>query len=63
MILKQTQQVKVLTNILKVNIAACSSIGHGYISQLGVIYSDMLELYHTAEMIIIQLLAEQGVES
>ncbi|ORE03750.1 nuclear export factor CRM1 [Rhizopus microsporus var. microsporus] len=59
-ILKQPQQVKVLTNILKVNIAACSSIGHGYISQLGVIYSDMLELYHTAEMIIIQLLAEQG---
>lgn len=59
-VLKQPQQIKLLTNILKVNIAACSSIGHGYISQLGVIYPDMLELYRTVEMIIIQLLAEQG---
>lgn len=44
-ILKEGEVVKNLANILKTNVAACRSIGHAFIVQLGKIYLDMLNVY------------------
>ncbi|XP_013774105.1 exportin-1-like [Limulus polyphemus] len=44
-VLKDPEAVKQLGNILKTNVRACKSIGHPYVSQLGRIYLDMLNVY------------------
>lgn len=44
-VLKDAEAVKHLSNILRTNVRACKSIGHGYVVQLGRIYLDMLNVY------------------
>lgn len=44
-VLKDPEAVKHLSNILRTNVHACKSIGHGYFVQLGRIYLDMLNVY------------------
>ena len=44
-ILKDPDAVKQLGNILKTNYRACKSLGHPYVTQLGRIYLDMLNVY------------------
>lgn len=44
-ILKDHDAVKQLGNILKTNVRACKALGHPYITQLGRIYLDMLNVY------------------
>lgn len=44
-VLGEMGAVKQLTNVLKTNVKACSSLGHSYVSQLGRIYLDMLNVY------------------
>ena len=50
--LKDLDTIKNLGNVLKTNVAACSSIGHGYITQLGRIFMDMLNLYRAVSQLI-----------
>ena len=44
-ILKDAEVVKQLANILKTNVRACKSLGHPFVTQLGRIYLDMLNVY------------------
>ncbi|XP_074650496.1 exportin-1-like [Tubulanus polymorphus] len=44
-VLKDPEAVKQLANILKTNVRACKALGHPYVSQLGKIYLDMLNVY------------------
>lgn len=44
-VLKDPDAVKQLGNILKTNYRACKSLGHPYVTQLGRIYLDMLNVY------------------
>ncbi|KAL0267451.1 UNVERIFIED_CONTAM: hypothetical protein PYX00_009718 [Menopon gallinae] len=44
-ILKDMEAVKQLASILKTNVQACKSLGHPYVTQLGRIYLDMLNVY------------------
>ncbi|KAL1462770.1 hypothetical protein WDU94_014579 [Cyamophila willieti] len=44
-VLSEMDIVKQLASILKTNVKACTSLGHPYVSQLGRIYLDMLNVY------------------
>jgi len=44
-ILKDPDVVKQLANILKTNVRACKALGHPFVTQLGRIYLDMLNVY------------------
>lgn len=59
-VLNNASQVKVLSHVLKTNVSACTSIGPGFISQLGRIYSDLLTLYRAVGVIVSQSVTEQG---
>ncbi|KAL1923674.1 uncharacterized protein VTP21DRAFT_8654 [Calcarisporiella thermophila] len=59
-VLNNPDTVKVLGNILKTNVAACSSIGSGFYIQMGRIYMDMLGLYKAVSGIISDTIKAQG---
>merc|ERR1712038_1547882 len=44
-VLKDQEAVKQLGSILKTNVRACKALGHPFVSQLGRIYLDMLNVY------------------
>ncbi|KAL9065314.1 MAG: hypothetical protein Q9157_007516 [Trypethelium eluteriae] len=51
-ILQDGETIKVIGNIMKTNVSACSSIGAYFQSQIGRIYLDMLTMYrHSSELI------------
>lgn len=60
-VLSQPENVKILANILKTNVSACSSIGAFYLPQIGRIFLDMLGLYKAVSGIISETVAQQGV--
>ncbi|WVR09450.1 hypothetical protein IAU60_006517 [Kwoniella sp. DSM 27419] len=60
-VLGNPENVKILSNILKTNVSACTSIGSFFLPQLGRIWLDMLGLYRTVSRIISDQVAEQGV--
>lgn len=53
--------IKLLGNVLKTNVAACTSIGTFFLPQLARIYDDMLSLYKAASGIISETTAVQGL--
>jgi exportin-1 len=59
-VLGNSENVKILANVLKTNVAACTSIGHYFIPQLGRIWLDMLGLYGAVSALISNQVAEQG---
>jgi exportin-1 len=59
-ILNNASQVKVLSNVLKINVSACLSVGPGFISQLSQIYNDLLTLYRAVGVIVSQNVVQQG---
>lgn len=59
-VLNNNDNIKVLGNILKTNVAACGSIGAGFFSQLGFLYADMLGLYKAVSSIISDTVSKQG---
>ncbi|GJJ12198.1 hypothetical protein Clacol_006439 [Clathrus columnatus] len=59
-ILGNIENLKVIINILKTNVAACNSIGAPYLSQLGCIYLDMLGLYRACSGILNQVILQEG---
>lgn len=53
--------VKQLGSILKTNVRACKALGHAYVSQLGRIYLDMLNVYKIMSENITQAIALNGL--
>lgn len=60
-VLSNTDNVKILSNILKTNVAACASIGGFFLPQIGRIFLDMLGLYKAVSGIISETVAQQGL--
>jgi len=58
--LKQVDTIKHIANILKTNVRACFSLGHCFISQLGRIYLDMLNVYKAYSEMISNAVATSG---
>jgi exportin-1 len=59
-ILGNTDNLKVIGNVLKTNVAACASIGSFYLPQLGRVYLDMLGLYKAVSGIISETVLREG---
>lgn len=60
-ILKDMAAVKQLGSILKTNVRACKALGHSFVTQLGRIYLDMLNVYKIMSENISQAIALNGV--
>ena len=60
-VLGSTENIKILSNVLKTNVAACTSVGSFYLPQIGRIFLDMLGLYKAVSGIISETVAREGV--
>lgn len=59
-VLSHTENIKILANVLKTNVSACTSIGSFYLPQIGRIFLDMLGLYKAVSGIISQTVQNEG---
>lgn len=59
-ILQDGETIKIIGNIMKTNVAACSSIGSYFYSQIGRIYHDMLNMYRASSQLISDAVAVDG---
>ncbi|KAH6919010.1 Crm1-F1 [Coprinopsis sp. MPI-PUGE-AT-0042] len=59
-VLSSTDNIKILANVLKTNVSACTSIGSFYLPQIGRIFLDMLGLYKAVSSIISETIAKEG---
>jgi exportin-1 len=59
-ILEDPNTIKFVGNIMKTNVAACSSIGTYFHTQLGRIYQDMLNMYRASSELISNAVAKDG---
>lgn len=59
-VLGNTENVKIMSNILKTNVSACTSIGSFFLPQLGRVWLDMLGLYKAVSGIISAQVESQG---
>ena len=59
-ILQNGETIKVIGNIMKTNVAACSSIGSYFYPQIGRIYQDMLTMYRAASTLIDESVQREG---
>lgn len=60
-LLLDPETVKVIANIIKTNVAVCSSMGAEFYSQLGHIYYNMLQLYKAVSSMISAQVAKDGL--
>jgi exportin-1 len=60
-ILQDGATIKVIGNIMKTNVAACSSIGAYFYPQIGRIYHDMLTMYRASSGLIDTAVKEKGI--
>lgn len=60
-ILQDGETIKVIGNIMKTNVAACSSVGSQFYSQIGRIYHDMLNMYRASSQLISDAVARDGM--
>ncbi|RKO87879.1 CRM1 C terminal-domain-containing protein [Blyttiomyces helicus] len=58
--LNSPDNIKVLGNVLKTNVAACSSIGAPFITQIGHIFLDLLALYKAVSSLVSEAIAAAG---
>ncbi|TID15708.1 hypothetical protein E6O75_ATG08036 [Venturia nashicola] len=58
--LHDPETIKVIGNIMKTNVAACSSIGSYFYPQIGRIYLDMLQMYRASSSLIDQAVQRDG---
>ena len=58
--LNEQEIIKQLAHILKTNVRACIAVGHAFITQLGRIYMDMLNIYKVLSENISQAIAAKG---
>lgn len=59
-VLSNQENIKVLANVLKTNVSACTSIGGFFLPQIGRIFLDMLGLYKAVSGIISETVAKEG---
>ncbi len=59
-VLGSMDNIKILANILKTNVAACASIGPFFLPQLGRVFMDMLGLYKAVSGIISTQVGSEG---
>lgn len=59
-ILQDSETIKIVGNIMKTNVAACSSVGSYFYSQIGRIYHDMLNMYRASSQLISDAVASDG---
>ncbi|KAJ7063143.1 CRM1 C terminal-domain-containing protein [Mycena amicta] len=59
-VLANIDNIKILSNVLKTNVSACTSIGSFYLPQIGRIFLDMLGLYKAVSGIISETIAKEG---
>lgn len=59
-ILQDSETIKIIGNIMKTNVAACTSIGSYFYPQIGRIYVDMLTMYRAASSLIDEAVKQQG---
>lgn len=52
--------IKIIGNIMKTNVAACSSIGAYFYPQIGRIYLDMLTMYRASSTLIDEAVQRDG---
>ncbi|KZF25552.1 exportin KapK [Xylona heveae TC161] len=60
-ILQDGDAIKVVGNIMKTNVSACSSIGSYFYPQIGRIYLDMLSMYRATSQMISEAVTREGV--
>ncbi|KAH3674460.1 hypothetical protein WICMUC_003297 [Wickerhamomyces mucosus] len=60
-LLTNSETVKIIANIIKTNVAVCSSLGSGFFNQLGLIYENMLSLYKSVSTMISDAVAQDGL--
>ncbi|PFH52443.1 hypothetical protein AMATHDRAFT_74235 [Amanita thiersii Skay4041] len=60
-VLSSSDNIKILSNVLKTNVSACTSIGSFYLPQVGRIFLDMLGLYKAVSGIISETVAKEGL--
>lgn len=58
--LQDGETIKVVGNIMKTNVAACSSIGSYFYPQIGRIYLDMLSMYRATSQMISDAVTREG---
>jgi exportin-1 len=59
-VLHDPETIKIIGNIMKTNVSACSSIGPYFYPQIGRIYHDMLQMYRATSGLISEAVATQG---
>ncbi|KIY51027.1 hypothetical protein FISHEDRAFT_64568 [Fistulina hepatica ATCC 64428] len=59
-VLSNIDNIKILANVLKTNVAACTSIGSFYLPQIGRMFLDMLGLYKAVSGIISETVVKEG---
>ncbi|CCE61572.1 hypothetical protein TPHA_0A04970 [Tetrapisispora phaffii CBS 4417] len=60
-LLLDSETVKIIANIIKTNVAVCSSLGAEFYPQLGHIYINMLQLYRAVSSMISAQVAKEGL--
>ena len=60
-VLGSPENIKILSNVLKTNVSACTSIGTYFLPQIGRIYLDMLALYRSVSGIISAKVEAEGL--
>ncbi|KAK3344026.1 CRM1 C terminal-domain-containing protein [Lasiosphaeria hispida] len=59
-ILQDSDTIKVIGNIMKTNVSACSSIGPYFFPQVGRLYNDMLQMYGATSQLISEAVVREG---
>jgi exportin-1 len=59
-VLASPDNIKIFSNVLKTNVAACTSIGSFYSPQIGRVFLDMLGLYKAVSGIISTAVSTEG---
>ncbi|KAF6227726.1 hypothetical protein HO173_012056 [Letharia columbiana] len=59
--LQDGETIKVVGNIMKTNVAACTSIGSYFYPQIGRIYNDMLSMYRATSQMISDSVVRDGI--
>eukprot|EP00842_Homolaphlyctis_polyrhiza_P001757 jgi/Hompol1/2582/HPOL_001426-RA len=60
-IISNPDNIKILSNILKTNVAGCTAVGPGFIVQISRIFVEMLNLYRAVSELISQAVVAQGL--
>lgn len=61
-ILQDSDTIKIIGNIMKTNVAACTSVGPYFYPQIGRIYLDMLQMYRATSQLISEAVSREGKE-